>query len=282
MNNLSLNKYINLLRLNKPTGLFLLLCPTIFSVLIATHSHPNSWLLFKFILGAILMRSAGCIINDLIDKDIDIQVKRTKNRAIASGIISQKEVYMILGSILFIAFCILITLSIKTIILGCLAIIPIVIYPFLKRITFFPQIFLGFTFNLGTLLAFVEATGRVGSNGWILYLCLSVWTISYDTIYAFQDIEDDIKAGVKSSAIALGDKTPIVLEFLNTLATLLLVLTGIFNHLNFGYFIFVVLILLIFLWQKSRLDINDPKSCELIFNSNFLIAILLVIAGINA
>lgn len=276
------NIYLNLIRLNRPTGLLLLLWPTVFAVFMATHFDHNYLLLLKFVAGAFLMRSAGCIINDLIDIDVDNKVSRTKDRALASGKISKKEAVRVLAILLGLAFLLLLTLKLKTIIYGICCLVPIILYPYMKRITFFPQVFLGFTFNLGIILAYVEALGHVGLNGLLIYLALSIWTISYDTIYGFMDREDDLKIGVKSTSILLGNHFYIYMEFFNVLICLLLVIAGLQIQASLIYFLTIIITYLIFIWQKTRLDITDPKSCELIFKSNIIVGILLLIGAMNA
>jgi len=274
--------YCSLIRLNKPVGLLLLIWPCVFAVFMATHFDHNYLLVFKFIIGAFLMRSAGCIINDLVDLNIDKKVTRTKGRALAAGLISRKEAMIVLGVLLAMSLLLLLTLKFKTIIVGLFFLIPVVLYPYMKRITFLPQVFLGFTFNLGVILAFIETHGYVGLNGFIIYFALSLWTISYDTIYGFLDKNDDMKIGVKSTAILLDQQFYTYMEFLNVLISLLLVLAGLQIQANFVYFLMVIASYLIFIWQKSRLDINDIKSCELIFKSNIIVGFFLLIGAMNA
>ncbi len=277
-----MNLYFHLIRLNKPTGFFLLLWPAVFAVFMATHFDHNYTLLFKFIIGAFLMRSAGCIINDLIDIEFDKQVKRTKSRPLAAGLISKKEAMQVLFCLLCLSLLLLTTFKFKTVLYGIFFIIPVVIYPYMKRITFFPQVFLGFTFNLSVILAYIESQGYIGLNGFIIYFALSLWTMSYDTIYGFMDKEDDIKIGVKSTSILLGNNFYIYMEFMNVLICLLLVLAGLQIQAHFIYFLTVIMTYAIFIWQKSRLDINDPQSCELVFRSNIIVGILLLIGSMNA
>ena len=274
--------YSNLVRLNKPTGLLLLIWPSVFAVFMATHFDHNYMLIFKFIIGAFLMRSAGCIINDLVDLKIDKKVSRTKGRALAAGLISRNEAIKILAVLLVLSLALLLTLKLKTIIFGIFCLIPITLYPFMKRITFFPQVFLGFTFNLGVILAFIESHGNIGLNGFIIYLALSLWTMTYDTVYGFLDIKDDLKIGVKSVSIFLDQHFYVYMEFLNVLISILLVVAGLQIQASFIYFLMVVASYFVFIWQKSRLDITDPKSCELVFKSNIIVGFFLLIGAINA
>ena len=222
----SITNYLKLIRAEKFTGKLLLLWPVIFSVLLVTKEHYNFVLLIKFIVGGFLMSGAGCVINDIVDQKFDKKVKRTKDRPLASGAVSRREAIYILAILLFFAFLILITLSYKTIIFGFFALIPVALYPYMKRITYYPQVFLGFTFNLGVLFVFLEVYGHINVTGLMVYIAMCLWTISYDTVYGFQDIEDDMKIGVKSIAILLLDRAPAVLEFINTVMIMLLFFVG--------------------------------------------------------
>jgi 4-hydroxybenzoate polyprenyltransferase len=211
--------YLKLSRINNPVGIFLLLLPCFCAIALVVKilPDPNYFILTKilllFTIGAILMRSAGCVINDLLDAKFDVKVARTKNRPIALGLISKIEALIFLFLLLVFAFIILMQFNLKTIITGILAFFLVLIYPLSKRITYFPQIILGFTFNLGVFMASFTILNDISCGIIILFLIHLVWTIIYDTIYAFQDLEDDLKIGTKSTAIAFGIKAKIILVY---------------------------------------------------------------------
>ena len=201
----TLSLYFQLMRLDKPVGIILLWLPSLWGIMagarhIQISGQDICFMGFLFLLGSVLMRSAGCVINDYFDRHIDAQVERTKNRPLASGKISSQA-----GLIFFVLLClasipILFALPLFAVILCIISLVPVTLYPLMKRITYWPQIFLGLTFNFGILVGYASVTGYLSWDIMILYLAGIFHTIGYDTVYAFQDIEDDIKIGVKSSA----------------------------------------------------------------------------------
>lgn len=201
--------YITLLRLDRPIGIWLLLLPCFFSMALALqYSETSPYTVFitvlLFTLGAVLMRGAGCIINDLWDRELDKKVERTANRPIASGALSPKKALAFLILMLLGGLMVLLQFNLYTIVLGVISLIPIALYPLMKRITFWPQAFLGLTFNWGALLGWSALTGDIQLPAVLLYVSCVLWTIAYDTIYAYQDIEDDAKIGIKSTARLFG------------------------------------------------------------------------------
>ena len=195
-----INNYLQLIRINKPTGIMLLLWPCLFSL--AYLDLPQKSLMSYYILffvGAVIMRSAGCIINDLIDQDIDNKIERTANRPISSKKISNFNAFVFLIALLVIGLVILLQFKSSTIIIGLLCTPLIVLYPFMKRITFWPQLFLGIIFNFGVIICSIEFYGKLTTEYLILYLSCVLWTVGYDTIYAYQDIKDDKKNKIYSS-----------------------------------------------------------------------------------
>lgn len=201
----SARPYLYLLRLDRPVGVWLLLHPCLWSIALATGGINNFTLgtcitISLFVLGAIIMRGAGCVINDLWDRDLDKMVERTKNRPLASGVISVKQGLAFLATLLLIGFIILLQFNYTTILLGCLSLPFIIAYPLMKRITWWPQTFLGLTFNFGALMGWAAVTGAIEAPAILLYIGGIFWTIAYDTVYAHQDKEDDAMAGIKSTA----------------------------------------------------------------------------------
>lgn len=269
-----------LIRLDKPTGLLLLIAPALFAVNLSS-SEINFLLLFKFLLGGFFTRSAGCIINDYFDIKFDQKVARTKSRPLAAGEISAKKALYIAAGLSLGALVILLTLSPKNILLGFFAAIAICIYPLMKRFTYFPQVFLGLTFNLGILMAFIEVKGYIGFSGWVTYVAFAFWTISYDIVYAFQDIEDDKKAGVKSMAIILGKIAPTFVELCNIIFVMLLLVVGVKSSYGVFYIISIVFILLVFRWQKNSAFVAEKKAAESVFKSNNIIALAIIIMSLR-
>jgi 4-hydroxybenzoate polyprenyltransferase len=205
--------YAYLARLDRPIGWWLLLLPCWWSVSLATGGVYNFglteiWILFLFFIGAIIMRAAGCVINDLWDRKLDKEVERTRDRPLASGQISPFQALIFLTFLLICGLIILLQLeSITAILLGFLALPLIALYPLMKRITWWPQAFLGITFNFGALIGWASINGIIELPCLLLYISGLFWTLGYDTIYAHQDMEDDVKIGIKSSALKLGDKS---------------------------------------------------------------------------
>ena len=202
-----INNYLELIRINKPTGFMLLLWPCWFSL--AYLEIPQQTLIsyyFLFIIGSVTMRSAGCIINDLVDQDIDSRILRTAKRPIASKKITNFNAIIFLSILLFVGLLILLQFKLETIIVGLLSAPLIMLYPLMKRITFWPQLFLGIIFNWGVLICSFEFFGNITKEYLLLYLACVFWTIAYDTIYAYQDLKDDKKNNIKSTAVLFEDK----------------------------------------------------------------------------
>ena len=211
-----INNYLQLIRINKPIGFMLLLWPCWFSL--AYLDLPQKFLLNYYILffvGAVIMRSAGCIINDLIDQDIDAKVQRTASRPIASKKISNFNAFVFLIILLAIGLLILLQFKFTTMIIGLLCTPLIVLYPFMKRFTFWPQLFLGIIFNFGVIICSFEFYGRLTIEYFILYLSCVLWTIGYDTIYAYQDLREDKINNIKSTAVLFRNygKLPVVISY---------------------------------------------------------------------
>ena len=268
---------INLARLNNPIGIFLLLFPCLLGIPIASD-QINLEIFTLFTLGAITMRSAGCIINDIVDRNIDKKTVRTKDRPLANEQLTLKEAYYFLLFLLIIGLLILIKLNQIVIILG-LAIIPlIVLYPYMKRITYFPQLFLGIIFNWGVLMGYASIKNTLDPEIFFLYAACIFWTIGYDTIYAHQDKKTDVKIGIKSTAILFGKKTKLCLCMLYLLMILNLVSTGIVFQLTSSFYLITTVIFLHLMWQIYTLEINDPKNCLSRFKSNRWVGLAMLAA----
>jgi 4-hydroxybenzoate polyprenyl transferase len=263
------NPYCRLMRLNMPVGIALLLFPVWWAIAFASHSIWEAlWAYVFFGVGAVIMRSAGCIINDLADMKIDRQVARTLNRPLASGELTIKQALCLLASLLGIALLMLFMLPKVVIIIGALSMIPIILYPFIKRLSYYPQVFLGITFNIGVLMAWLTLNERAFVPSFMLYIASIFWTIGYDTIYACQDAQDDAPIGVKSMALRFGHHTPDRVWQLYKLSLILLGLLGINTHLNIFFYIALGIATYHMYWQTSTLDYQNPKDCAGKFCSN--------------
>jgi 4-hydroxybenzoate polyprenyltransferase len=268
--------YINLMRLNKPVGIWLLLLPCWIGLLMFSIDIPIREMAL-FAVGAVAMRSAGCIINDIADRKIDAQVERTKMRPLACGVISLPAAIITLILLLLVVLMVAIMLGTKVVMLG-LAWLPLVAaYPFMKRITWWPQAFLGITFGAGGLFASIAVNGEITSPAIIFYLGCIFWVIGYDTIYACQDMEDDAKIGVKSTALLFGKHVKMSITICYTIAFSLFF--QIFIKANVGMVglcgLFASLFILV--WQIQQLNLKQSPNYNNIFKSNALFGFIIVI-----
>ena len=278
-----LNLFIDLIRLKKPIGFMLLFWPCLWGLTIAYNFNAELFTYFQYIFfflaGSILMRSAGCIVNDIYDKNFDKKVERTKNRPIASGKISIKLGLIYVIILCLCAFLILINFNKLTIILALCSIPFALVYPLMKRITYWPQLFLGITFNYGLILGWVSIHDELSIIPLIMYFGAIFWTLGYDTIYGFQDIKDDEIIGVKSTSIKFKNIPFVFLIICYLIFFLTIVITGI--YLKFDYIFFMSLALLfyhLFFRQISKLNIKIKKNCLKIFKSNNEIGLLIFIS----
>ena len=277
-----LNLFIELTRLKKPIGFMLLFWPCAWGLTIAYDFSNNIniyfFYLFLFFLGSILMRSAGCIVNDIMDEEFDKKVERTKSRPIASGKVSKKLGVIYVLILCLLAFLILINFNWFTIILA-LGSIPLAFsYPLIKRYTYWPQLFLGVTFNYGLILGWLSIKNSLDIIPIIFYIGAIFWTLGYDTIYGFQDIKDDEIIGIKSTSIKF-KKTPIAfLTICYSIFIFLTLIVGILMKFNNLFFIILILPFLhLFAYQVRNIKINDTSSCIKIFRSNNFFGLLILL-----
>ena len=274
-----LNLFIELIRLKKPIGYMLLFWPCVWGLSMAYDFKKNLtdyfFYLILFFLGSVLMRSAGCIVNDIFDRKFDKEVSRTKNRPIASGKITVNLGLFYSTILCLLAFFVLINFNLFTIILA-LASMPLAFtYPLMKRFTYWPQLFLGITFNYGLLLGWTSIKGEIDIIPIIIYLGAIFWTLGYDTIYGFQDIEDDEIIGVKSTSIKFKENPKIFLTICYLIFILVLIITGIKLALNKIFFLGVFLIMIhLFFFQVYRLNKNNKTRCLNIFKSNNFLGLM--------
>jgi|TARA_B100001093_G_scaffold494045_1_gene537009 4-hydroxybenzoate polyprenyltransferase len=278
-----LQLFINLTRLNKPIGYMLLFWPCGWSLAYVYSIEKNLsqflYFLLLFFLGSILMRSAGCIVNDIVDKDIDKQVERTKNRPLASNLITVKLALIYTTILCSLAFLILIQFNVLTIILGLASMVLAFSYPFMKRITYWPQLFLGLTFNWGIVMAWTASTNGISTEIIILYASAIFWTLGYDTIYGTQDIADDEIIGIKSTSIKFKHNIKFFVGFCYFISASLVVFLF-YNKFDINISSLIIIIYIFSLmYQIIEFKKNDPNKCLKIFKINNLSGLLLF-AGI--
>jgi 4-hydroxybenzoate polyprenyltransferase len=274
--------YMRLARLDRPIGTWLLLLPCWWSIALAANGWPNLWLMLLFAIGALAMRGAGCTFNDIVDRDFDARVARTKLRPIPSGAVSLRAAWVFLAAQCLIGLAVLLSLSITAIALGFASVALIAIYPFMKRITYWPQFVLGLAFNWGALMGYAAVRDALAPAPVLLYLGAIAWTIGYDTIYAHQDKDDDALIGVKSTALRFGAAThKWMWGFYGAMAAALLV-AGAAAGLGSVYYAGVFFAGAHLVSQILRLDIDDPAKCLALFRSNRdfgLIVFVAIVAG---
>jgi 4-hydroxybenzoate polyprenyltransferase len=281
--------YLRLMRLDRPIGTWLLFWPCVFGLALGTAHHgylsqPQDWkLLALFAIGAVVMRGAGCTYNDIVDRDIDAKVERTRGRPIPSGAVSAKAAAVFLAAQCLVGLAILLSLNRFSIYLGASSLILIAIYPFMKRVTWWPQAWLGLTFNWGALLGYAAQAGHLSPADYVLYAGCFFWTLGYDTIYAHQDKEDDALIGVKSTALLLGEMSSIWIAGFYIATFALIALAAVAATHNW----YCVLLMLPagthLFWQALSLQIDDSAACLRLFRANrdsgLLIAAALVAAS---
>ena len=280
------NLFIELTRLKKPIGYMLLFWPCAWGLTIGYDFSNNLneyfFYLILFFLGSVLMRSAGCIVNDILDRKFDKKVLRTKDRPIASGKISVTLGLIYAAILCLLAFLVLVNFNNFTIIIA-LASMPLAFtYPLMKRYTYWPQLFLGVTFNYGLILGWTAINSSISLNPLIFYFGAIFWTLGYDTIYGYQDIKDDEIIGLKSTSIKFKKNPYKFLILCYSLFLLNLLITGFFIELNsFFYLTFILIILQMFYFQLKKLDIENSLECFNIFKSNNFLGLLVLISLIG-
>ncbi len=267
-----LQPYLRLMRLDRPIGIWLLFWPCAYGLTLGAadqhYSFPNLFLVVLCALGSIVMRGAGCTFNDIVDRKYDAKVARTRGRPIPSGAVSVPVAWIFAAALCVIGLFILLQFNRLAILLGVVSLGFIAAYPFMKRITWWPQAWLGLTFNWGALLGFAAETDRLSWPAFLLYAGCFFWTLGYDTIYAHQDKEDDVLIGVKSSALKLGGMTQYWLYIFYGFAFALFLGAGLMAGLGISFALFLIVAGLHLFWQAHSLDIGRPLLCLKIFKSN--------------
>ena len=263
-----LGQYALLIRLDKPIGILLLLWPTLISLWIAAQGWPDPKVLAIFVLGVILMRSAGCAINDYADRDIDGSVARTKNRPLAAGKISSKEALAVFAVLSLCAFALVLQLNRLTILLSLAGVVLAASYPFMKRFHFLPQVHLGAAFGWTVPMAFTAQANEITPVTWLLFFATVLWTTAYDTMYAMVDRKDDLKIGVKSTAILFGTLDKRIIGIIQAMLIFNLLLIGQRAELSGFYYTGVTAAAVLALWQQYLIRGREPDQCFQAFLNN--------------
>jgi len=273
--------FIQLTRLNRPIGFLLLFWPCAWGLTLGYYFNSTSELYLKYIilffLGSVLMRSAGCIFNDIVDRDLDKKVERTKKRPIASGKISVLESFFYIVLLCLLAFLILLQFNKLTIILGMSSMILAFAYPFMKRITYWPQLFLGLTFNWGIIMGWTALTNNISLEPFLLYASAIFWTLGYDTVYGLQDIRDDEIIGVKSTSIKFKNNPKVFVGSCYCLCVLFILIMFLIMETSKYTLLFFIPFVALFLYQVKIFNKNDPKTCLKTFKLNNLSGLLIFI-----
>lgn len=263
-----LGNYAVLMRLTKPIGIYLLLWPTLWALMIAGEGSPDKKVLLIFIAGVVLMRSAGCVINDYFDRDFDRHVSRTSNRPLTSGRVSTLEAKLLFGALCLVALLLVLQLNRLTIILSMVGVLLAMVYPYMKRVTHLPQVVLGAAFGWAVPMAFAAQTGTVPQLAWLMFTTTVLWTTAYDTMYAMVDRQDDIALGLKSTAILFGDADRAVIGGLQLSVLACLVMVGLQAELGLYYYGGVLFAAGLAAYQQQLIRNRDRDGCFKAFLNN--------------
>lgn len=263
-----LSLYVRLVRLDRPIGILLLLWPTWWALWIAAEGFPSAWVFIVFTVGVTLMRSAGCAINDFADRAIDGHVLRTQSRPLATQEISSTEAIAIFVTLSLISFGLVLLTNTLTVQLSFVAVLLAAIYPFMKRYTYLPQVVLGMAFSCGIPMAFAAETNTVPLFAWLLYVANLLWTTAYDTMYAMVDRDDDLRIGVKSTAILFGDDDKVIVGILQLVTLATLVLAGIQFKLHWPFYLGLAAATGLAVYQQWLIRDRNRERCFQAFLNN--------------
>ena len=263
-----INNYLVLMRLNKPIGIYLLMWPMLWAFLISASGHPNLFYLLLFMIGVVLTRSAGCVINDFLDKDIDSQVERTKGRLLVSGKVSSSEAVLLFIALISLCILLLLMIGADILIYALISFCLLIIYPISKRLIKIPQLILGIAFGSSIPMVYMVQVGEVNASCILLYLATISWAVSYDTYYAIADKLDDLKIGNKSSAILFGENDINTPYWLQMLTISLMIFVGLINNLNLFFYLALFIAILLCLYQKILVVNRKPYQCIAAFENN--------------
>jgi 4-hydroxybenzoate polyprenyltransferase len=274
-----LKQYGLLMRIDKPIGTLLLLWPTYWALWLASDGIPSLLHLIIFTMGVFLMRSAGCVINDYADRNIDGKVQRTKNRPLALGTVSEKEALILFIVLALVAFCLVLLLNTLSVILSFVALAIATIYPFMKRVTYFPQVVLGMAFSMAIPMAFAAVQNEIPEIAWLLYVTNLMWVLAYDTLYGIVDKQDDLKIGVKSTAIFFGEADLQITAIIQSMFIFGMILIGSKAGLNEYFYLSILLASGLIVWQIFYCRNRDAEKCFKAFLNNNWVG-LIIFCGI--
>jgi 4-hydroxybenzoate polyprenyltransferase len=270
-----LNAYERLMRLDKPVGILLLLWPTLWGLLLAGQGHPNWQVVLIFVIGVILMRSAGCVMNDIADRHYDGHVERTQNRPLITGKVSVKEALLLAAGLSLIAFSLVCFLNKLTILLSIVALFLAATYPLTKRFLAIPQAYLGITFGFSIPMAFAALTNHIPALAWLLLLANMFWAIAYDTEYAMVDRDDDVKIGIQSSALFFGRYDVLAIMVCYAVMMAIFIYIGKIMSFRSYYFVGILVVLGLIVWQYQMIKSRQKERCFTAFLANNWIGLAL-------
>ena len=263
------------MRLNKPIGIYLLMWPMLWAFLISSEGSPSIIYLFLFLIGVVLTRSAGCVINDYFDRDLDAQVERTKDRMLVSGQVTTYEAIILFVGLIALSILLLMLIGLDILVYALAAFCLLVIYPISKRYIKIPQLVLGIAFGSSIPMVYIVETGETSLSCLLIYLATISWAIAYDTYYAIADKKDDIKIGNKSSAILFGEKDTIYPFYFHILTLIILMVVGVINNLGIIFYFSLALALLVSTYQKILVSNRLPYQCISAFENNNIFGLII-------
>ncbi|POU70740.1 4-hydroxybenzoate octaprenyltransferase [Leclercia sp. LSNIH6] len=269
--------YHRLMRTDKPIGALLLLWPTLWALWVATPGLPPLWILAVFVAGVWLMRAAGCVVNDYADRKFDGHVKRTANRPLPSGDVTEKEARTLFVVLILLSFLLVLTLNTMTILLSVAALALAWVYPFMKRYTHLPQVVLGAAFGWSIPMAFAAVSESVPLSCWLMFLANILWAVAYDTQYAMVDRDDDLKIGIKSTAILFGRQDKLIIGILQVAVLALMVAIGYLNQLNGAFYAAVAAAGVLFIYQQKLIANREREACFKAFLNNNYVGLVLFV-----
>jgi len=269
--------YHRLMRTDKPIGALLLLWPTLWALWVATPGLPPLWILAVFVAGVWLMRAAGCVVNDYADRKFDGHVKRTANRPLPSGDVTEKEARTLFVVLVLLSFLLVLTLNTMTILLSVAALALAWVYPFMKRYTHLPQVVLGAAFGWSIPMAFAAVSESVPLSCWLMFLANILWAVAYDTQYAMVDRDDDLQIGIKSTAILFGRQDKLIIGILQVAVLGLMVAIGYLNQLNGAFYAAVAAAGVLFIYQQKLIANRERDACFKAFLNNNYVGLVLFV-----
>ena len=269
--------YHRLMRTDKPIGALLLLWPTLWALWVASPGVPPLWILAVFVAGVWLMRAAGCVVNDYADRKFDGHVKRTANRPLPSGAVSEKEARILFAVLVLLSFLLVLTLNTMTILLSVAGLALAWVYPFMKRYTHLPQVVLGAAFGWSIPMAFAAVSESLPLSCWLMLLANILWAVAYDTQYAMVDRDDDVKIGIKSTAILFGENDRLIIGILQACVLVLMAVIGWLNGLHWEFYWSILIAGALFVYQQKLIRNRERGPCFLAFLNNNYVGLVLFI-----